>query len=309
MSIRVTERHESRQTTRSPDDRACRQLFAVMGALSVKDAERAVLLQPRPPEVDWHQPRVTVETAPVFFDRDHPENNVYEVTRTYASRSDPDEDDGIEWRLSMTTTTATCTTARRAVAAPGSRPFWEPPEPPVSGQPPPEPEGAGSPINVRRVNGRDETGGVEIAVPSFKLTLGFECPAKKWRLLRPVLLRTPKGAVNADPFQGFEPGELLFSGFDAQRIENGEAYRLSYSFDVSVNEDFTAGDFTITNAPGWAAKWSYWGSEEEVEVADPDGGTRIVIRPKCDGAYASEVHGRMRFANLLPSAIADELEP
>jgi hypothetical protein len=301
MSIRVTERHESRSTSRSPDDRACRQLFAVMGAISTREAERAVLLQPRPPEVDWHQPRVTVETAPVFFDRDNPESNVYEVTRTYASRSDPDEDDGIEWRLSMTTASATCTTARRATAAPGSRPFWEPPEPQ-------EPEGAGSPINVRRVNGRDETGGVEIAVPSFKLALGFECPAKKWRLLRPVLLRVPRGAVNADTFQGFEPGELLFAGFDASRIDS-ESFRLSYTFDISPNEDFTAGDFTITDAPGWSAKWSYWGSEEEVETPDPDGGTRTIIRPKCDGAYASEVHGRMRFSTLLPSAIADELEP
>ena len=243
---------------------------------------------------------------------DHPENNVFEVTRTYASRGSDPDDDGIEWRLSMTSATATCTTARRAVAAPGSRPFWEKPVPPPPGEPP-EPEGAGSPINVRKVNGKDETGGVEIQVPSLKLTLGFECEASIWRILRPRLLRVPRGSVNAETFQLFPPGELLFSGFDSQRIENGEKYRLSYTFDVSPTEDFTAGDFTITDAPGWSAKWSYWGSEEEVEVpVDPDnpsGEARTIIRPKCDGAYASEVYGRMDFNTLLPQAVADELDP
>lgn len=302
--VTVTEQPASRRLAKGPDDCSCRQLFAATGALNGLEAEAAVRLQPVPEEVDWARSRITIESDPVFFDRLHPDLNIFEVSRTYTRRTADEDDDGIEWRLSMSTTTATCTTARRAVAAAGSRPFWEPPPEPSAPGAPVEPEGAGSPINVRRVNGKDETGGVEIAVPSFKLTLGFECSAKKWKKLRPILLRVPRGAVNADPFQDFAPGELLFSGFESQRISNGEAYRLNYSFDISVNEDFTAGPFTIPDAPGWSAKWSYWGSEEEVELLD---GT-TAIRPKCDGAYASEVHGRMTFADLLPSAIADELE-
>jgi hypothetical protein len=95
---------------------------------------------------------------------------------------------------------------------------------------------------------------------------------------------------------------LLFTGFDVNRIDNGGNFQLSYTFDVSPNADFVAGDFKIENAKGWGVKWSAHLSEVEHETPD---GEKVVV-PHCDGAYVSEVYDEACFAELIPSGITLE---
>jgi len=293
MPLSVQEDHKSRQISKTADDCTFKQTFTILGATDAKQAEQAVREQPFPSEDfeiagNWRDAKMSVEVGYIFFDKANPSNNVFEGSRTYILKETDPEDDGIEWKLGMSVSNYTCTSALRAIAAPGSYPFWE------QGT-----DGEGSPINVVKQNGQMVTQGIDIAVPTWKLTLGFECETRKWRALRPKLLRLRRGTMNGDVFMGFQPGECLFSSFDVTRIENGEKYQLSYTFDLSPNADYVAGDFRIENARGWDVKWSYWGSEVEVETAD---GT-MATRPRCDGSFASMVYDMADFNELIPSGI------
>ena len=288
MAIKVNEEYSSRHIDRN--EGTLEQRFTVTEAANLGEAETAVINYPFPSEdltlADWVDAKVNVKVGYVFFDKYGPDNlNSFEATRVYQRRQTTD-DDGIDWRLSMSASQVTTTTALSAISATDSFPFW-------TG------DGEGSPINIKRNNGVNETVGMEIAMPTLKLTLGFIATASQWRNLRPKLLRLKRGTMNKTTFQGFNAGELLFSGFDSQRIENGEKYQVSYSFDVSPNGDYIAGDFTITDVKGWDAKWSYFGAEEEVTL--PDG--TITTRPKCTGAYASRVFDEADFNTLVPSSI------
>ena len=291
--IDVREEHKSREITRGGDSATLKQIFKIIGAPNVDEAEQAIRNYPFPSEdfdaLEWEYSKKSYEVAYIFFDKNNPDNNVFEATRTYALSKDDPDDDGIEWRLSMSTSAVTCTSAKKAIMAEGSYPFWDVAE---------NEYGEGSPINVRKVNGAQETGGVDIAVPTLKLTLGFECTKNQWKSLRPKLLKIQRGTTNKLPFQGFEAGELLFTGFDSTRLENGERYQLSYTFDVSPNSDFKTGNFEIKKAKGFSVKWCYFGAEEEIESEDGK-----IIRPKCTGIYASEIYEEADFNEYIPNSV------
>lgn len=289
--IKVTESHDSRATSRTSDDAQCRQFFSVSGAYSSGEAEARIRLQAPPPEVTYSAD-MSIDVQPVFYDRQNPQNNIFEITRSYSKRhNEIDDENGLHWTISASSNTVTCTEARRAIAADGSYPLWNWTDEESENY---NPDGIGTPINVKKTNGKLEAGGIEIVVPTLTLKLSFEVTAEEFVLLRPGILRKV-GMVNSEPWLSWDTEELLFESFDISN-QTEEMISINYSFAVSPSSDYIAGDFTITNAPGFAVKHSVWLEEEE--VVNPDGTKQS--RPKCSGAYASSVYLRMMFKSLLP---------
>lgn len=318
-TIQISEKHAA-QLSRTSSESVCRQNFSILRASSLKLAEKALRKHPAPSDIDnfdFRKATVTYDFDVVYFDSANTDSSVIEATRTYSRKIREETDDAVEWRLSMSTSTATITTAKRAYAAPGSYPFWQESDYMSGGPLYGKSVGAGSPINIKKVQEKIETGGVEKVFPSFKFELGFMCPQAKFKKLITKLIQS-EAVVNQDVFKAgdleFQPGELLFSGATYERIEEivdedtGEteiAYKINYTFDISISEEFIAGTYVLPKeqASGFAAKWSYFDGDEEIEATNEDGKKEKILVPKCAGAYASDVYTRTEFAKLIPSGI------
>lgn len=277
MAIKIEEAYNSQNLSTSTDSQECVLKYIVHGASSAKEAETEVGAYPIPSEVGFTG-RVSLATEPIYFDSANIDNSIFEVTKSVSKTDDED------YRLSMSTTSVNQTIALRGIAAPGSYKFWD------------NADGAGSPINVKLEKGKMEVQGADILIPVMILDMSYVCSKTEWKALEPIISRKA-GMINSDNFKGYQPGELLFSGFQVQKL-NAEEYQLSYTFSISPNEDLQAGEFILEAPSGWDAKWTYFG--EDIEVTDEDGNIRK--EPNILGLYSQGVYLRTQFQSLIPQS-------
>lgn len=106
--------------------------------------------------------------------------------------------------------------------------------------------------------------GAEIVVPALKLTYSFKHPAGVIDESHARALAGVTGMVNANPFRGFEAGELLYIGSTGEDGSETEA-SVDYVFVASQNATgLTVGDITGIAKEGHHYLWI----EFKNEVAD-----------------------------------------
>jgi hypothetical protein len=128
-----------------------------------------------------------------------------------------------------------------------------------SGEDPPDFKGAIG-VNNDSVEGTDIT----IPVYNFKEThyipIALITPAYKATLFYLT------GKVNAAPFKGFAPGEVLFMGASGSQ-RGTEDWEITFSFAASPNATgLTVGDITGIDRKGWEYLWVRYQDAEDEDV-------------------------------------------
>ena len=127
------------------------------------------------------------------------------------------------------------------------------------GEDPPDFKGAIG-VNNDSVEGTDIT----IPVYNFKEThyipIALVTPAYKAALFYLT------GKVNAAPFKGFAPGEVLFMGASGSQ-RGQEDWEITFSFAASPNATgLTVGDITGIDKKGWEYLWVRYQDSEDADV-------------------------------------------
>jgi len=144
----------------------------------------------------------------------------------------------------------------------------------------------------------DSVNGVDIVVPSLKMTyrtkLSKGFVSVSW--VRKVAAIT--GTTNAQPFYGFDPGELLFMGISGEESTQSDP-QVTFSFQASSNFSEpqiydvveTDGETTVEmTKKGWEYLWFYY---ETVE--DP---TTKRTKPKPVDVYINQIYDESDFTVL-----------
>ena len=247
--------HVSERTdARDRKGNALTQKFHVLDANGINQARLAVLEQPTPGDAmaTWlYGFSISVDAKEIAATEGSADGNIFEVTKTFTPRPPRDEEDnedGIAWEFSMSMTSVKQTVALDAIAAPGSRLFWDDTLGSATGK--------GSPIGVTIKDGKYEIEGIDIDVPVLHLKASVICTLAEWRAIKTrVEEACSEGVVNDSEFKGYAAGEVRLTSFnhaDAGKNEQEvKLVQLTYGFDIQKNREFKAEGYTIPNAPGW----------------------------------------------------------
>jgi hypothetical protein len=100
-----------------------------------------------------------------------------------------------------------------------------------------------------------EVEGVDIVVPALKLNVAFKHPQGVITIAQIKNLASVTGQVSANPFLGFDAGELLYLGSVGSEGSDCET-EVAYQFAGSANNSsLTFGAITDVVKPGWAYAW------------------------------------------------------
>jgi hypothetical protein len=134
----------------------------------------------------------------------------------------------------------------------------------------------------------DSVDGTDITIPVFNfkethyISAALITPAYK------VILFQLTGKVNAYPFKGFAPGEVLFLGASGSQ-RGPEDWEITFSFAASPNvTNLKVGDITGIDKKGWEYLWVRYAEAEDADV--------LVKQPAA--AYVEQVYEYGNFALL-----------
>jgi len=130
--------------------------------------------------------------------------------------------------------------------------------------------------------------GTDITIPVFNFKETHYIPAALVTPAYKVILFHMTGKVNAAPFKGFAPGEVLFLGASGSQ-RGTEDWEITFSFAASPNvTDLTIGDITGIEKKGWEYLWVRYQDVEDENV--------LVKQPAA--VYVEQVYEYADFALL-----------
>jgi hypothetical protein len=112
----------------------------------------------------------------------------------------------------------------------------------------------------------DSVEGTDITIPVYNFKETHYIPAVLVTPAYKTTLFALTGKVNAFPFKGFAPGEVLFLG--ASGSQRGmEDWEITFSFAASPNAvGLTVGDITGIDKKGWEYLWVRYQDAEDADV-------------------------------------------
>jgi len=112
----------------------------------------------------------------------------------------------------------------------------------------------------------DSVDGTDITIPVFNFKETHYIPAVLITPAYKAILFQLTGKVNAAPFKGFAPGEVLFLGASGSQ-RGTEDWEITFSFAASPNvTDLRVGDITGINKKGWEYLWVRYAEAEDADV-------------------------------------------
>jgi hypothetical protein len=134
----------------------------------------------------------------------------------------------------------------------------------------------------------DSVDGTDITIPVFNFKETHYIPAALITPAYKVILFQLTGKVNAYPFKGFAPGEVLFLGASGSQ-RGTEDWEITFSFAASPNvTNLKVGDITGIDKKGWEYLWVRYAEAEDADV--------LVKQPAA--AYVEQVYEYGNFALL-----------
>lgn len=135
----------------------------------------------------------------------------------------------------------------------------------------------------------DDVDGVEIVIPSLKLTYGFKHPQGVVTEAYARVLASVTGRTNSTPFRGFAKGEMLFLGATGSDGTDADA-ELQYQFAASSGASgITVGDIMGIAKAGHDVAWVSW--ERTVDDGRP--------AKKPLAVYVEKVYQESNFAAIF----------
>ncbi len=136
----------------------------------------------------------------------------------------------------------------------------------------------------------DSVEGVDVVTPNLSFTISRNFPAIVPSQFL-VMLAKFTGKVNATPFYGFAPGEVLFNG--AGGSQSGiEPWNIQYKFTVSPNaENLTIGNIVVPFKRGWDYLWVRYADQ-----MDTDSTSKVIKQPI--SAHLVQVYHYVSFTGL-----------
>ena len=135
--------------------------------------------------------------------------------------------------------------------------------------------------------------GVDILAPALNLSETHNFPASMITTGYIANLSRKTGMYNSDPFNGFEPGEVLFAGASGTKTEDtiNPIWDVTFNFMVSRNrKNFRVGDITVSLKKGWDYMWVRY--DDTVDDAAGD----VIKTPAA--VYIEQVYESTSFASL-----------
>ena len=133
----------------------------------------------------------------------------------------------------------------------------------------------------------DRVDGVDITIPSFKMTETHEFAEASITLAYLKTLSQLTGSTNDAAFRGWSAGEVLFLGASGTLRTGDEAtWSITYSFDMQQNVNVDVGALGQILKEGWAYLW--------VAYKDTEDGDALVKQPKA--AYVEQVYPESDFS-------------
>jgi hypothetical protein len=112
----------------------------------------------------------------------------------------------------------------------------------------------------------DSVEGIDVTIPVFNFKETHYIPAALVTPAYKVALFQLTGKVNAAPFKGFAPGEVLFLGASGSQ-RGTEDWEITFSFAASPNvTDLRVGDITGIDKKGWEYLWVRYAEAEDADV-------------------------------------------
>jgi hypothetical protein len=128
-----------------------------------------------------------------------------------------------------------------------------------AGETPPDFKGA---IGVNN----DSVEGTDITIPVYNFKETHYIPVALVTPAYKAILFYLTGKVNAAPFKGFAPGEVLFQGASGSQ-RGQEDWEITFSFAASPNAvGLTMGDITGIDKKGWEYLWVRYQDAEDEDV-------------------------------------------
>jgi hypothetical protein len=128
-----------------------------------------------------------------------------------------------------------------------------------AGEDPPDFKGA---IGVNN----DSVEGTDITIPVYNFKETHYIPVALVTPAYKAALFYLTGKVNAAPFKGFAPGEVLFQGASGSQ-RGQEDWEITFSFAASPNATgLTVGDITGIDKKGWEYLWVRYQDSEDADV-------------------------------------------
>jgi hypothetical protein len=128
-----------------------------------------------------------------------------------------------------------------------------------AGETPPDFKGA---IGVNN----DSVEGTDITIPVYNFKETHYIPVALVTPAYKAILFYLTGKVNAFPFKGFAPGEVLFMGASGSQ-RGQEDWEITFSFAASPNvTGLTVGDITGIDKKGWEYLWVRYQDSEDADV-------------------------------------------
>ncbi len=128
-----------------------------------------------------------------------------------------------------------------------------------AGEDPPDFKGA---IGVNN----DSVEGTDITIPVYNFKETHYIPVALVTAAYKAALFYLTGKVNAAPFKGFAPGEVLFMGASGSQ-RGQEDWEITFSFAASPNATgLTMGDITGIDKKGWEYLWVRYQDAEDADV-------------------------------------------
>jgi hypothetical protein len=151
----------------------------------------------------------------------------------------------------------------------------------LPGEDPPDFKGA---IGVNN----DSVEGTDITIPVYNFKETHYIPVALVTPAYKAALFYLTGKVNAFPFKGFAPGEVLFQGASGSQ-RGQEDWEITFSFAASPNAvGLTMGDITDIDKKGWEYLWVRYQDAEDEDV--------LVKQPAA--VYVEQVYPYGDFAGL-----------
>lgn len=150
---------------------------------------------------------------------------------------------------------------------------------------------AGAPDFGGAINAaEDRVDGVDVKIPSFKYSESHVFDAASVTLAYLKTLSQLTGSTNDATFKGWSAGEVLFLGASGTlRLGSDQSeWEITYSFDMSENENITVGDLGMILKEGWAYLW--------INYKDTENGDAVVKQPRA--AYVERVYPESSFASI-----------
>jgi hypothetical protein len=136
----------------------------------------------------------------------------------------------------------------------------------------------------------DNVEGVDITVPVYNFSETHYIPSTSVTPAYKATLFFLTGKVNAGPFRGFAPGEVLFLGASGSK-RGQDDWEITFRFAASPNvTGLVIGDITGINKKGWEYLW--------VRYADDEDAAAKVLVKKPIAAYVEQVYQYGDFSGL-----------